>query len=302
MAREHERKLNVDVVYIIKKIEALTKRIMRMRTLGEYISVFKGAGVEFDGYKPYSPEIDASNIDWKASARAKQTLIRKYRKVKEVEVYLMVDVSQKMVFGSTHKLKNEYAAEIALAMTYMILSMGDSVGMITFSDTVINPIKAAKGTRQFSIITRHLLNPDIYGGGFNLAYAAEFALNFIKKKNSVVIMLSDFYGMSGPLWKRNLKLMRSKFDLFCMLIRDPRDKVLPGDVKEVLIQDPVTSQRLLIDSALLKDRYTSYTKVQDLELQKYLKETTINFKETMTDEDFIKVVFNFFSMRRLQLL
>ncbi|MFH1636979.1 MAG: DUF58 domain-containing protein [Candidatus Woesearchaeota archaeon] len=303
MARENEqeRKLNVEITPLIKKIEALTKRIIKTKTLGEYISVFKGAGLEFDGYKEYSPDIDASAIDWKASARTKQILIRKYRQVKELEVYLMVDVSQKMVFGSTVKLKNEYSAELALAMAYIILSTGDSVGLLTFSDTVLNPIKAAKGVRQFHNLARHIINPDIYGGGYNIAYASEFALNFIKRKNSVVILISDFYGMTGPLWQRNLKLLRSKFDLFCIVVRDPRDKYLPHDVNEVLLQDPSTGQRLLIDSSLLKQRYAAYTHRQDAQLFRFFKETNIDYLETLTDEDFIRVVFNFFTMRRLKM-
>lgn len=303
MANEKRRgrKLNIDIAYLTRKVEALTKRVVRTQTLGEYISVFKGAGLEFDGYKAYSPAIDASTIDWKASVRAKQLLMRKYRQVKELQVYIMIDVSQKMVFGSTKKLKAEYAAELALSMAFTILSMGDSVGMITFSDTVINPIKSSKGIRQFHILARNLINPDIYGGGFNLAFAADFALNFIKKKNSVVILISDFYGMSGPLWERNIKLLRSKFDLFCIVVRDPRDKFLPEDVKQVLLQDPVSAQRLLIDSQLLKERYAAYTKMQDTKLFHFFKENNINYLETLTDEDFIRTVFDFFTLRRLKI-
>ncbi|MCG2719740.1 MAG: hypothetical protein L6266_03340, partial [Nanoarchaeota archaeon] len=69
--KEIKRELKVEIAPLIKRIEALTKRLVRTRTMGEYISVFRGAGLEFDGYKEYSTDMDASTIDWKASVRVR---------------------------------------------------------------------------------------------------------------------------------------------------------------------------------------------------------------------------------------
>jgi uncharacterized protein (DUF58 family) len=157
--KEEKRKLKVDIAPLIKKIEALTKRIVRTRTMGEYISVFRGAGLEFDGYKEYMPDMDASAIDWKASVRARELLVKKYREIRDLEVYFVMDVSESMVFGSTEKLKNEYAVEFILSLAYTIIGAGDAVGLITFADSIITKYKAAKGTYQFYKMANKHIDP-----------------------------------------------------------------------------------------------------------------------------------------------
>lgn len=299
--KEEKRKLKVEITPLIKRIEALTKRIVRTKTLGEYISIFKGAGLEFDGYRQYTTDMDASRIDWKASVRSRSMLIKVYREIRDLHVYFVFDVSESMVFGSTEKLKNEYAVEFALALAYTILGAGDAVGLITFSDNIIHRFKAAKGTQQFYKMAKVLLDPTLYGGGYNLANTAEFVLNFVERKNSLVIVVSDFYGSKGASWKRKLKLMSAKFDTVCLVVRDPRDKSLPEDVKSVLVEDPFTGDRLLIDSALLKQRYETYVRQQDKELFNYFKEVNIDGVELVTDKPLVRTLLDFFITRRRKL-
>ncbi len=295
---DEKRKLKVDIAQIIKKIEAITKRIVQTRALGEYISVFRGAGFEFEGYKPYSPDIDASKIDWKASVKAKQMLVKVYREIRELEIYFILDVSASMVFGSQDKLKNEVAAEFVLALAYTILSAGDSVGLIIFSDNIKYYSKAGKGVRQFYKMARVILDPNIYGGGYSLAEAEEFALNFIRKKHSVAVLVSDFYGAKGAAWQKKIKLMGGKFDAICIMVRDPRDRTMPGDVGEVMIEDPNTGERMLIHSALIKQRYDAIARRQDKELLNIFKEANADAMVLETDKPLYETLVNFFEMRR----
>jgi len=298
---KEKKRLKVEVTPLIKKIEALTKRIVRTRTLGEYISVFRGAGLEFDGYKFYTPDMDASRIDWKASIRARELLVKFYREIRELQVYFLFDVSESMVFGSTDKLKNEYAVEFILALAYTIINAGDSVGLITFSDRVIHRIRAGKGIRQFYKIASILLDPTLYGGGYNLTNVEEFSLGFIKKKGSLAIIVSDFYGLKGTLWQRKLKLMAAKFDTVCIVVRDPRDKYMPSDVHEVMIEDPYTGKRLLIDAALIKQRYESFTKKQDKALFDAFEDANVDAMELSTDKPLVQSLIDFFIVRRRKL-
>lgn len=296
--KEQKRELRVEVTPIIKKIEALTKRLVRTRTLGEYVSVFKGAGLEFDGYKVYNPEMDASKIDWKASIKSRSLLVKTYREIRDLQVYFLVDVSESMVFGSTEKLKNEYAVEFVLALAYTILGAGDAVGMVTFSDRVIHHFKASKGIRQFYALARALLDPTLYGGGYNLASAEEFTMNFVSRKNSIVIIVSDFYGMKGNLWKHKMELMAAKYDTICLVVRDPRDKMLPEGVNSVLVEDPYTGERLTIDSALLRKRYEDFTQQQDKDLYAFFKEANVDSMELPTDRLMVAALIDFFITRR----
>jgi len=297
--KKDKRKLKVEVTPLIKKIEALTKRLVRTRTMGEYISVFKGGGLEFDGYKQYDPSIDANAIDWKASVRAKEILVKKYREIRDLEVYFVVDVSESMIFGSTEKLKNEYAAEFILSLAYTVIGVGDAVGLITFSDKVISRIKAAKGTNQFYKIASSLVDPDLYGGSYDLPSIEEFLLNFVKRKGSVIILVSDFYGLKGGnLWRKRMKYLAAKFDVICIVVRDPRDKYLPDDVRNVMVEDPFTGSRLMIDSSLIKSRYEAYVKKQDRELLNQLKDANVDAVELPTDMPLLSALMDFFKTRR----
>ena len=293
-----ERRLNVDLHLIIKKVEALTKRIVRTPTLGEYTSIFKGGGLEFDGYKEYSQDMDASKIDWKSSVRTKKLTVKVYREIRELQVYFIFDASSNMVFGSADKLKNEIAAEFSLALAYIILSAGDKVGCITYNESLIRIIEPGGGTHQFYKIAKHLMDPNIYGGKFNLAGAAEFALNRIARKNTVAILVSDFYGQPLHVWEQKIKNMAIKFDTFCLLVRDPRDKELPEDVGLVMVEDPQSGKEMLIESKLLSRRFREFTQKQDNELFEFLHHRRIDFMELLTNEDYLKKLVQFFGVRK----
>jgi len=295
---EEKRRLKVDIAQIIMNIEALTKRIVQTRALGEYLSVFRGAGMEFEGYKPYTPDIDASKIDWKASIKSKQMLVKVYREIRELEIYFVLDVSSGMIFGSTDKLKNEIAAEFVLALSYTVLNGGDSVGIIAFSDKIKNYTKCGKGIRQFYKIAKVVIDPEIYGGSYNLIEAEDFALNYITKKHGVVVILSDFYGAKGALWQKKLKLLGGKFDVICIMVRDPRDISMPSDVGEVLIEDPYSGERQLIHSALIKQRYDAMAKKQDRELMNLFKECNADAMVLNTEKPIYDTLVQFFQIRR----
>ena len=91
----------------MKEFEIAIKKMVFTRIVGRYTSIFRGKGLEFDTYRNYSPGDDASFIDWKASARANELLVKEYVEERDVKIFFLVDVSSSMVFGSTEKLKNE---------------------------------------------------------------------------------------------------------------------------------------------------------------------------------------------------
>ena len=293
-----ERKLNVDLHLIIKKVEALTRKIVQTPTLGEYASIFRGGGFEFDGYKEYNPEIDANKIDWKASIRSKRLLVKLYREIRELQVYFILDVDDTMVFGSSEKLKNETAAEFTLALAYIILKAGDKVGLISFNDRMLKFIEPNGGTHQFYKIAQHILDPELYGGKFNLKNAAEFAINSIRRKNSVIILVSDFYGQEQKEWEQKVKSLATKFDTVAIVVRDPRDKELPEDVSMVMIEDPSSGKKMVIESELLSKKYNAYTKKQDEILFNFFSKIKIDSIEVMTNQDYMSSIIKFFGIRK----
>jgi len=297
MATSQKRKLNINPTPMIKKLEVLVKAKMRAGLLGAYISIFKGvSGIEFDGYRDYTQDDDASLIDWKATARSKRLLVKEYVETKELEVFFLIDLSNSMVFGSTEKLKNEYAAELALTLAYIILINGDKVGYAMFNQGIIKMRRHSKGILQFIRMNADFADPNNHGGGYNLTNALEFVDNFIEKKGTMLVIISDFIGEKRLSSK--MKLIAQKFDTIAIMVRDPRDSTLPTDVDQVLIQDPFSREKTIIDSALLSSFYEAYVKKEEKETRNSFIRLNIDFIKLMTNRDFVNPMIELFSKRR----
>ena len=141
------RSLNIDLAGCISSFEAAALEFELKTKI--YRILFRGRGLEFMQFRAYAPEDDASLIDWKASVRAQRPLVRSYKEEKDLRIVFLVDMSDSMVFGSTEKLKCEYAAEVALAFAHLILSSGDKVGFILFNERVFHYSLPRGGMQQF---------------------------------------------------------------------------------------------------------------------------------------------------------
>lgn len=293
-----KKKLNVDIVHSIRKLEVVTKGLVKAKGFGSYKSVFKGKGLEFSEYRPYDRNDDASMIDWKASKRSNQLLIRQYEEERDINVFFLVDCSSSMVFGSTKKLKNEYAAEVVASLSYSILDAGDSVGLAMFSDKIVRDIYPGKGKGHFYALMKNLTEPNHYGGGYNVGVVADFILNYLKQ-TTVVIIVSDFIGLDEDSLEK-LRFISTKFDTIGMMVRDPRDRELPDGVGQVVIEDPYSKQSLLIEPELIREVYEDEMKKQENHVEEIFLKNRSDFLLLPTDQSFIKPILNLFMGRAMK--
>ncbi|MBS3134786.1 DUF58 domain-containing protein [Candidatus Woesearchaeota archaeon] len=293
-----KKKLNVDIVPSIRKLEVVTKGLIRTKGFGSYKSVFRGKGLEFLEYRPYDRNDDSSMIDWKASMRANQLLIRQYAEERDINVFFLIDCSSSMVFGSTPKLKNEYAAELVASLSFSILDAGDSVGMAMFNDRIVKQIYPNRGRGQFYTLVRNLVNPNLYGGSYNFKEVADFVLNYLKE-TTVVIIVSDFVGFNEDLVK-HLEFVTSKFDTIGLMVRDPRDRTLPDDVGQVVIEDPYSNKDLLIEPGLIKEVYEDEIRRQEKWVKDLFLKDKSDFLLLTTDKSFVQPILSLFKERALK--
>tara|TARA_Y100000310_G_C20558938_1_gene752044 strand:- start:166 stop:1056 length:891 start_codon:yes stop_codon:yes gene_type:complete len=293
-----KRKLNVDLVPSIRKLQVVTKGLVKAKGFGNYKSVFKGKGLEFSEYRLYDRNDDASLIDWKASMRTNQILVRQYEEERDVNVFFLVDCSAGMIFGSTPKLKNEYAVELIASLSFSILDTGDSVGLAMFNDKIVKKIYPGKGKGHFYALTRDLVDPNNYGGGFDFKVATDFILNYLKQ-TTVVIVISDFINMNENSIN-NLEYLTSKFDTIGVMVRDPRDRELPEDTGQVVIEDPSSKQSLLIEPKLIREVYAEEIKKQEKWIKEMFLKNRSDFISLTTNESFVKPVLNLFRERILK--
>lgn len=279
----------------IKKLQIITRAIVTGGFIGGYRSVFKGRGLEFEGYREYTETDDADLIDWKASLRTGQTLIKEFGEEREVDVVFLMDVGSSMIFGSTEKLKNEYAAELVACLTYAILEAGDSTGLVMFSDKINARVVAKTGHGQFYNVLHALANPSHWGGGCDIIKALRFAMSFTKK-GGLIIIISDFIGFKGP-WERYMRIARANYDVIGMMVRDVRDKNVPEDVGQVMISDPYSNKQMLIDTSIISDKFRRYVSAQERNMRQSFISSGCDFLPLETDKSFVTPILKFFKER-----
>ncbi len=288
-------KLKINLNFSLSRLDLAVKGLTTTQFLGQYPSVFKGQGLEFSNYRVYSQGVDdASLIDWKASRRSNNLLVKEFVEERNVEVIFMIDVSSQMLAGSIQKLKAEYIAEIAAAMGYSILKSGDSVGLLLFSDKITKYFPPQPGMEQFYILTENLSQVSNYGGYGDISNA----LDFIFKRgndNALIILISDFiYDLKST---KVFELAAKKFDLITFLVRDPLDIELPEGTGEVLVQDSYSGETLLLDPSMMREEYIKSNKSKMEEVRKLIRKVGADYLFFQTDMPFETHLIKFFKAR-----
>ncbi len=290
------RELELDLSRGIKKLELVTRQLVTSNFIGSYKSAFKGRGLEFDGYREYSTGDDASLIDWRASVRSVgKVLVKEFVEERNLDVFFLIDASATMVFGTHHKLKNEYAAELCASLAYAMLQAGDSVGMALFGDRITHHLPPTGGHKQYYALLKALADAGYYGGGKNFIPALEYA-NAVLSRGTLLIVVSDFIGVRGN-WMPLLKIAGRKFGLVAFMVRDPRDLELPPGVGEVVLADPYSDKQLLVDVDRVNDAYNRIARVQVEVVRKDFVDAGGGFLLLRTDAGFVDPVIKFFQER-----
>src|SRR6187455_3557650 len=161
-----------DAREILKKIrrrELKTRGAVAATFSGQYRSVFKGRGMNFDEVREYQPGDEVRSIDWNVTARMNHPFIKKFVEERELTVMLVVDLSGSGLFGSGEQSKRELAAEIASVLAFSAIRNNDKVGLILFTDEVEKFMPPRKGRRHVLRVIREILFYEPQRHGTNMA-------------------------------------------------------------------------------------------------------------------------------------
>jgi len=223
-------------------------------------------------------------------------LVKQYVEERNLEVFFLVDASSSMLTASTPKLKSEYAAEIVASLAYTILHAGDSVGMAMFTNDVVKEIPPGVGMEQFYRISEFLIDPDNYGGLFQLNNSLKYCLENLKPM-TLLIVVSDFI-MMGNEWENLLKMSAEKFDLIGFMVRDPVDQSMPKVPGQVVLKDPYTDDRMVIDPDNIANEYDYESKREIKQIIHLFKDNNSDFLKLDTTERFVEPIIGMFNERR----
>lgn len=277
------KKLNLEIGKKVSEFEALMHNFEIKTIL--YQSMFRGKGLEFDGYRDFGPDDDVARIDWKATKRSGRELVKKFIEERDLKIIFVIDVSENMVFGSSKKLKCEYAAELVAALAHLILTAGDKVGFVLYNEKVVRLFLPEGGLLRFTLLINELADSSYYGGGSDLKYVLDYLFEYLKEDISAVFIISDFIRINKGIFNA-LNNMAQKFEVMALIVRDPLDRTMPSFGGELVLEDPVTSEQIVINPKVIKKSYEKHAKDQEKAVISLFERAGVDFLSMSTDRQF----------------
>jgi len=282
---------------LLKKVRKIQYKISRMSDemiSGQYTSVFKGVGIEFDEVREYIPGDDVRSIDWNVTARTGVPHIKRFSEERELTVMLAIDLSGSQRFGSAESLKSELAAEISALLAFLAIKNNDKVGLLIFTDTCEKYLPPQKGRQHVLRVIREILGYQPSGKGTRIEEALNF-VNRILKQRSVVFLVSDF--IDGN-FEKILGITARRHDLVAVRLKDPKEVELPR-LGLVEFEDNETGQRVLIDTAdeQVGEMIRTEAKKHDESLVKLFRRNKVDLIDIVTDQSYLEPIQKFFKLR-----
>jgi uncharacterized protein (DUF58 family) len=278
----------------LRKYEIQIRKAINSQMQGDFRSIFKGTGLEFDDVRPYQYGDDIRTIDWNVSAKGHGTFVKTFREEKEQTIYFILDVSASQFIGTPGRTKFEIANEICGVLALSGTKESSQVGLICYSDTREKFLKPKKGMAQAYEIIASLERLKPISAKTNLNRAITFALNSIKRR-SVIILISDFIDEG---YEHHLKSLARKHDLVLIQVSDKRETQLPR-LGTIPVLDKESKKTIWVNSSFGDFR----TNMIDHHLQRqqalisFSKKHQVNFLAVSTEEDYVPKLLRLFKVR-----
>ena len=283
-----------EVIKKIRHIQIRTSHMVNDILAGQYHSVFKGQGMEFDKVREYVPGDDVRMIDWNVTARTSVPHIKLLVEERELTVMLLVDASGSGRFGSVDRFKNELAAELCAVLAFSAIKNNDKVGLIIFTDEVELYVPPAKGRRHVLRVIREVLFFKPKGRKTDIPGALHF-LNGVTKRRAVAFLVSDFMKED---YETPLRVANRRHDIIAVTVTDPREETLPN-VGLLNVRDAETGREVLVDTgdAEVRDGYAREALERVRKREQVFKRTRVDAIHVRTDRPYVDEIYKFFRMR-----
>ncbi|KAA9041726.1 DUF58 domain-containing protein [Ginsengibacter hankyongi] len=284
-----------EIVKKVKELEIISKKITTHLFTGEYHSAFKGKGMSFREVREYYHGDDVRFIDWNVSARYAHPFTKVFEEERELTVILLVDVSASALFGTVHSTKRNLITEIGAVLTFSAINNDDKVGVIFFSDKIEKYIPPKKGKQHALYIVRELLTAQPKRTGTNINEALKL-FSRSNRHRSIAFIMSDFI---DEQYEDALRVMASRHDVIGLKIYDKMDMQLPN-VGLMEVEDLETGKTQWLDTsdALVRHSYQQNFMKHSESCKNIFKKSGADLLHLRTDEDYVKILQQFFLRRK----
>ena len=291
--------LTREILKKVRQIELRTRRLVTDAMAGEYHSVFKGRGMDFDEVREYSPGDEVRLIDWNVTARTGVPFIKKLREERELTLLLAVDVSASGKFGSNAQSKRELAAEVASVLAFSAIRNRDKVGLLLFTDEVEHYVPPKKGRTHVLRVIRDILFTPPRRRGTDVAAALDFC-NDVLRRRAVVFVISDFIEPPDAFdrMKKLLRTTNRRHDLVLLHLRDRHEEQLPA-LGLLTLEDPETGEVVEIDTGSrgVRESFAILARERMEQFRRAARQAGVDTLELRTGEPYSHALYSFFQRR-----
>lgn len=279
----------------LRKYEIRIRKAVNGERYGNFQSIFKGSGLEFDDLRQYQYADDIRSIDWNSSAKGHGTYIKIFKEEKEQTVFFMLDVSGSQDIGDPQRLKVDTAKEICGVLTLAAIREASQVGLLCFSDKKEHFSQPRSGMKHAYSILSDLFKLQPESKATNIAGAILTALNILQRR-SLVFLISDFIDSD---YEHNLKALARKHDLIIIHIHDTRETDLPklGIIR--LFDTEIKKYKWInTSSSGYRTQVKNEFSKRSLELEKLCRQNNANYLSVNATDDYIPSLIRLFRIRR----
>ena len=295
-----------EILKKIRQIELRTNRLVNETLGGQYHSVFKGQGMNFEEVREYQPGDEVRTIDWNVTARMNHPFVKKFVEERELTLMLVVDLSGSGLFGSGEQSKRELAAEIASVLAFSAIRNNDKVGLILFTGEVEKYMPPKKGRRHVLRVIREILFFEPKGRGTNISGALDF-LNRVTAHRAITVVISDFLQPGPPPGGESdqlpaplssaLRQANRRHDVVAVQIVDPHELELPA-IGRLVLQDAETGEVMEVNtSTAIRKAFAEQQTQHQNETERTLRSARIDAIRLRTNEAYAGALGKFFQTR-----
>ncbi len=283
-----------ELIKKIRYIQIFSSRAVNASFAGQYESVFKGRGMQFDEVREYTPGDDIRDIDWNVTARTGKAYIKRFVEEREMTLLFAVDLSASGEFGTVNKMKNELAAEFCAVLAFAASKNNDKVGLLIFTDQIELYIPPKKGSSHVLRLIRELLAFEMPKRKTDIPLGLDYVAKVLRKR-ATVFVVSDFIETG---YKKSLSLLNKRHDVVAVPVRDRVEMAMPN-VGLIELEDAETGEVLLVDTASgqFQRGYSGRSQADFDELTNLLRSINVDSIPIQTDQPYMHDLVQFFHMR-----
>ncbi len=287
-----------EILKKVNQIQIRSSRLVNDVLAGEYVSVFKGRGMEFEEVREYQAGDDIRTIDWNVTARLGHSYIKRFKEERELTIMFLVDLSYSGEFGSMKQFKNEIATEICALLALSAVRNNDKVGLILFTDKIEKFVPPKKGKTHVLRVIREVLYYKPENKGTDISVALEYLLKVTKRK-AVCFLVSDFITEG---FERALRIANKRHDITAVSITDPRELEIPN-VGFVELEDAETGGITLVDTSDRKmtERFNRFNIKNMQDRANLFRGMGVDLIDVRTDRSYVEPIMKFFRTREKRL-